>query len=137
MLRPRLTMTLGLAALPGVVACMNTLFPFAPDQLFETNVRATCAFVFRCCEASERNATNLSAGTFRNEDECIEESLEQGSQLALIGQRAKAVVDAGNGEYDAELAESCSKPITDAAYAYDARAFLLSSRSAECAAFES
>lgn len=133
----RAVAVVGVVALPGVVACFNTLFPFAPDQLFETGARANCAFVFRCCDASERGAAGLSVTNFRNEDECVEESLEQGGALALIGQRAKAVVDAGNGEYDAALAEECTKPVHDAAYACDATGFLLPSFSAECQAFAS
>ncbi|MDP2344035.1 MAG: hypothetical protein Q8O67_23965 [Deltaproteobacteria bacterium] len=111
--------------------CFNLFFPFAPDQLFESDVRSRCAFAFRCCLAAERGSTGLSG--FRNEDECIEELLETGGQLSFLGQRAKAVIDAGKGTHDAALADECLKPLFDARNACDAETVLAPTpESTEC-----
>jgi len=93
--------------------CGNTLFPLASDQLFETQVRAQCAFAFNCCEAVERTGAGVEV---RNPDEgaCIEQGLETGGDLAVLGQRAKAAVDAGTAVYDGDLAERCLRPMLDA-----------------------
>lgn len=102
--------------------CLALVFPYSPENLFETRVRAECAFAFRCCLPSERNVTDLQG--FRDEDSCIRETLEQGGPLAGLGLRAQEVIASGNGEFDDELAEKCTKPGTDARYACDAEAVL-------------
>ena len=96
----------------GIAGCANTFFPLAPDQLFETQLRSNCSFAFNCCEAIERSALGLSSTP--DEATCVEQGLESGGTLSLLGQRAKAAVDAGNAVYDDELAERCMRPVLDA-----------------------
>lgn len=99
--------------------CLNTIFPLAPDQLFETQVRADCSFLFRCCEPNERSITRGGGATPYDEATCVEQRFEAGGSSALLGQRAKAAVDAGNAEHDGTLAEECLRPILDQANACD------------------
>jgi hypothetical protein len=117
---------LGAAVLGLVVGgCLNLMFPYSPENLFETRVRAACAFAFRCCQASERSFTNLEG--FRDEESCITELLRGNDFVqreANLGQRAQEVIASGNGEFDDELAERCTKPLIDASYACDAQAVL-------------
>lgn len=101
----------------GLVGCTNTFFPLASDQLFETQLRANCSYAFNCCEAVERSSFGFSNA--RDEGSCVEEGLETGGELALLGQRAKAAVDAGKATYDGELAERCMRPFLDAAQQCD------------------
>lgn len=103
-------------------SCLALVFPYSPENLFETQVRAECAFAFRCCLPSERVITELQG--FRDEDTCIREILERGDSSTNLGLRAQEVVASGNGEYDNELAEKCLKPGIDARYACDAEAVL-------------
>jgi hypothetical protein len=109
----------GVAAVGG---CLALVFPYNPEHLFETQVRADCAFAFRCCLPSERSVTGLQA--LRDEDSCVKELLENGGATATLGLRAQEVVAAGNGEFDDELAVQCTKPGIDARYACDAEAVL-------------
>lgn len=99
--------------------CLNTIFPLAPDQLFETQVRADCAFLFRCCEPNERGITPIGGASTYDEATCVEQRFEVGGSSALLGQRAKAAVDAGKAEHDGTLAEECLRPILDQANACD------------------
>jgi hypothetical protein len=115
--------------------CLSFFFPYAPDNAAETFLRAQCAFAYRCCEPSERDAASSGFSGFRNEDECVAAVLENPNPLKLLGTRAKAVVDDGKGEFDAELADECLKPIIDAAYACDAETLLAPpAQSPECSA---
>lgn len=97
----------------GGLGCLNLFFPFAPDQLFETQVRANCRFQFQCCTAAERSVQFLDEAT------CVEANFEQNASQALIGQRAQQAIQAGNAEHDAELAERCLRPFLDAANSCD------------------
>lgn len=97
----------------GLVGCTNTFFPLASDQLFETQLRANCSYAFNCCEAVERSTTAPDEAT------CVEEGLENGGELSLLGQRAKAAIDAGTATYNAEEAERCMRPFLDAAQQCD------------------
>lgn len=101
----------------GLVGCTNTFFPLASDQLFETQLRASCSYAFNCCEAVERGSFGFSSSP--DEATCVEEGLETGGQLSLLGQRAKAAIDAGKATYDGELAERCMRPFLDAAQQCD------------------
>jgi len=115
----------GLAVVLAAViggGCLSLVFPYSPEHLFETRVRADCAFAFRCCQPSERGVTGLQS--FRDEDSCVKESLETGGAAANLGLRAQEVVAAGNGEFDDELAVQCTKPGIDARYSCDAEAVL-------------
>lgn len=103
----------------GAAGCTNTLFPLAPDQLFETQVRANCSYAFHCCEAAERNVFGFSNA--RDEGSCVEQALEASGEQALVGQRAKAAIDAGTAAYDGDLAERCLRPFLDAAQHCDPR----------------
>lgn len=121
------------SVLVGAFAGCVALFPYNPENLFETAVRADCAFAFRCCTGAERSVT--SKGNFRDEDSCIKETLETGGEAANIGLRAREVVAAGHGEFDSVLADECTKAGTDARYACDAEAVLTPGpRDAECIA---
>jgi len=111
--------------------CLNTIFPLAPDQLFETQVRADCSFLFRCCEANERSIVTGGGTSPVDEGNCVEQRFEAGGEGALLGQRAKAAVDAGKAEHDGALADECLRPILDQANACDP-AFLTPKLSAAC-----
>lgn len=115
----------------GLVGCTNTFFPLASDQLFETQLRANCSYAFNCCEAVERSSFGFSSAP--DEGTCVEEGLETGGQLSLLGQRAKAAIDAGKATYDGELAERCMRPFLDAAQQCDPNLRSLDS-SPECEA---
>lgn len=109
--------------------CFNAWFPLAPEQLFETELRASCRFAFNCCEAAERGELGSIA---RDEATCVEQGLEEGGELALLGQRAKAAIDAGTAVYDGELAERCMRPQLDAADQCDPAALFGARRTSEC-----
>jgi hypothetical protein len=114
----------------GLVGCTNTFFPLASDQLFETQLRASCSYAFNCCEPVERGSFGFSNSP--DEATCVEEGLETGGQLSLLGQRAKAAIDAGKATYDGELAERCMRPFLDAVQQCDPNLQRIDS-TAECA----
>lgn len=101
----------------GLVGCANTFFPLSSDQIFETQVRANCSYAFNCCEPVERSSEFLSLAP--DEATCVEQGLESGGEGSLLGQRAKAAIDAGKATYDGELAERCMRPFLDAAQQCD------------------
>src|SRR5712691_2973236 len=37
-----------------VLSSCNIIFPYQPDQLCETQIRAVCHYAFACCNAAER-----------------------------------------------------------------------------------
>ena len=99
-----------------VAAGCNLLFPFAPDQACETSVRAQCHFTYACCTATERDtfARSLDTLGFRNEGECVDELLKNGT--AECG-NALAVQEASQENrftYDTALAQKCLQPTIDA-----------------------
>jgi hypothetical protein len=96
--------------LPLLASC-NALFPFAPDQICETQLRAACHFAYACCNSTERGtfASALGVDGFRSESECIDFKLRSGSACG----NSLAVVDAVNENrftYDASLAQKCLGP---------------------------
>jgi hypothetical protein len=112
-----------LTAVVAMASNCNFFFAFAPDQICETLIRAQCRFAFNCCNASERTALLFGLGQFRNESECIEESLEEGGVCGNDRQVHDAV-NQGRFQYDGALAERCLKPAIDAANSCDADAVL-------------
>src|SRR2546423_15706987 len=94
----------------------NALFPFAPDQVCESEVRASCHFAYACCNATERGtfAGALGVDGFRNESECINFHLNAGD--GDCG-NSLSVVDAVSEKrftYDDALAKQCLQPGLDA-----------------------
>jgi hypothetical protein len=130
-------------ALATLPAC-NMIFPYAPDQLFETQVRAECHFVFACCTAGEADvATAGPTGIafsdlrrFRDENACIEERLEEGSLSNEIFRALNQAESAGRFTYDATAARTCGEPLINALNSCDADFVLGDKRpleqSAEC-----
>ena len=102
-----------LAVLPVVVA--GGCYVFAPtslDGFFEASIRARCHFVFDCCSAGER--TQFFQNAFNDEGSCVSQQLESQSGTAAIAERARAVVAANKGDFNAKRAEECVKPGLDA-----------------------
>ncbi len=122
----------GAAGVFAAAGCFNTFFPHAPDQIAETALRAQCHFLFSCCLAVERQAVGGSGAA--DEATCVEEGLETGGSSTLLGQRAKAAVDAGKAEVDTELADECMNKLTEAANSCDAQAVLRPAPDAACSA---
>jgi hypothetical protein len=130
-------------ALATLPAC-NMIFPYAPDQVFETQVRAECHFVFSCCTAGEADV--LVAGPtgvafsdlrrFRDEGACVQERLEEGSLSNEILRAINQAESAGRFTYDANTARTCGEPLINALNNCDADFVLGDSRpletSAEC-----
>lgn len=122
----------GAAGVFAVAGCWNTFFPHAPDQIAETALRANCHFFYSCCLVVER--ASVGGPSAADEATCVEEGLEEGGSATLLGQRAKAAVDAGNAEVDTELADRCMNQLTDASNSCDAQAFLRPAPDPACAA---
>lgn len=111
------------AIVPASVSSCANLFPFAPDNLCESRIRAQCGFAFRCCNANERLSITFSQGggvatqaffsDYRSEGDCVEDLLTRQGACAA-GQAVKESIDEGRFEYDQELAETCNKPLLDA-----------------------
>ena len=122
----------GVAGLVAAAGCWNVFFPNAPDQIAETQLRARCHFFYGCCSPVERGLAGAPGAP--DEATCVEQGLEQGSSSVILGQRAKAAVDAGKAEVDTALADTCMKAFTDAANGCDASTLLLQPPDAACAA---
>lgn len=97
--------------------------PTSLDGMGEANIRAQCHFAFACCTAPERSAY-YGLGAYRDEATCVEVTLEDGNYSHLLAARAKAVVGAGNGEFDGQRADECTRPMLDALNSCDADAVL-------------
>jgi hypothetical protein len=102
-----------------VLSNCNIIFPYQPDQLCKTQIRAVCHYAFACCNAAEREVIGgffglgVDVSQFRNETECLEESFERNGACG----NAYVVADAVAGkrfQYDQVLAEKCTKPTIDA-----------------------
>lgn len=106
----------------ALVPSCNLLFPFAPDQICESRIRALCHFAFSCCSAGERDLFG-DLSNFRDEGHCIEELLAEAGSCGNAPEVQQAVQQ-GRFEYDGALAEQCEKPIIDALNACDADAVL-------------
>ena len=113
-----LPLGLGLAA---AQSCF-LLFPYAPDQLSESLVRAECHFFFACCAAGE---WDVATGTglvsdlsrFRSEQECIQERVEEGINMTPWGVPATEIQQAesaGRFKYASADAQACFQPLIDA-----------------------
>jgi hypothetical protein len=111
-----------LAAALALASSCNFFFPFAPDQVCETEIRAICHFVHACCNASERVVFGGLAN-FRSEGDCVNELLaEQGSCGNALA--VHEATQQGRFEYDGALAERCQKPRVDALNSCNADAVL-------------
>ncbi len=109
------------AVLCAVVSSSTTsscvsLFPYAPDNLCETRIRALCHFEFQCCNANERSSFG---GFFKDEGTCVDEQLRDPSACEA-GYAVKESVDEGRFVYDAELAKTCNSQLLDALNSCDA-----------------
>lgn len=111
------------ALLPALASSGCWFFsPTGLDGTVEALTRADCHFAFACCTPPERQS--FFARNFRDEGTCVSESLEQGSGGNVVVDRAKAVIAAGNGEFQQERADECLKPTLDALNNCDADAVL-------------
>jgi hypothetical protein len=108
-----------LVALVSLLANCNFFFPFAPDQVCETLIRAQCRFAFNCCNATERQDLLLGFEGFRSEGDCINELLEERG-VCLNERSVQDANNQGRFTYDAALAERCLKPAVDALNACNA-----------------
>lgn len=128
-------------ALATLPAC-NMIFPYAPDQLFETQVRAECHFVFACCTAGEADvlATGPTGAAFadlrrfRDEGTCVQERLEEGSLSNELFRAISQAESAGRFTYDANAAKVCGEPLINALNTCDADFVLGDKRPLEPAA---
>jgi hypothetical protein len=103
----------------GLGSC-NTFYPWNADQVCETEVHALCHFAYACCNATERVVFATAVDGFRNEGECVDFLLRDGT--AECG-NALAVQDAiveNRFSYDANLAQKCLQPTIDALNQCDA-----------------
>lgn len=101
---------LALAAMP---AC-NLICPYNADQFFETQVRAECHFVFACCTAGEADIVASAIGgglpnmaQYRDEAHCVEERLEEGSEINVIARGISQAESGGRFRYDLATAQGC------------------------------
>lgn len=92
----------------------NLFFAFAPDQICESQVRATCHFAYACCDATERTVFAAGIAQFRNEGECIQELLEEGGGNCANSFVVQEATQQARFTYDTALAEKCTKPGLDA-----------------------
>ncbi len=98
-------------ALAAMPAC-NLICPYNADQFFETQIRAECHFFFACCTAGEVDILvdagrfpNLS--NFRDEATCVQERLEEGGGINLIGRAIVQAEQAGRFRFDYATAQLC------------------------------
>ncbi len=100
----------------------NFFFPFNADQACESEVRALCHFTYSCCNAAERGAfaNGFGVAGFRNEGECVNELLENGTAACGNSLEVQDAINQGRFEYDGALAEKCLKPGIDALSSCDA-----------------
>lgn len=116
--------------LPVLVALVvplstSSCWLFAPtslDGFVEAFIRAECKFAFQCCTPPER--AQFFPRNFRDEGTCVQESLEEGSGGNVVVDRAKAVIAAGKGEFNADRANECLTPQLEQRNACDADAVL-------------
>ena len=99
---------LALLALP---AC-NLTCPYSADQVFETQVRAECHFFFACCTAGEVDVVNEQEGfgdlsRFSDEENCVDERLEEGSDINLFFRGISQAEQAGRFRFDTGVFQSC------------------------------
>lgn len=99
-------------ALVATPAC-NLMCPYAPDQLVESTVRAECHFYFACCAAGEADVL-AGAGfpdlsTYRDEDSCVRERLEEGSGLNSFQRGLVQAEQAGRFRFDYATAQTCNE----------------------------
>ncbi len=107
-----------LLAATGASSCL-WLFPYNIDNLCETNIRAQCHFAHQCCNASERNLAGTAFSQYRNEDDCVRESIIESCgffEVVIESQRA------GRFDFDEELVQGCFQPRIDALNSCDAKA---------------
>lgn len=112
-LRRFLPISVALAAIP---AC-NLMCPYNADQVFETQVRAECHFYFACCTVGEHDvleALPLGAGfadmaRFRDEGNCVQERLEEGSEANELFRAIVQAEQAGRFQYDVAKSQVCAE----------------------------
>jgi len=113
-------MAVALAAMP---AC-NLMCPYNADQVFETQVRAECHFFFACCTVGEHDVLlglTGPSGTdfadmqrFRDEGHCVQERLEEGSEVNELFRAIVQAEQAGRFQYDASKTQVCGEGVVSA-----------------------
>jgi hypothetical protein len=93
-------------------ASCGWLFPFSPDNMSDTRVRAICSFLFNCCEANERQFV-FGGLNYKDEATCVTEITEEGG-LSATDNLAKDTIRREAGEFDQEAAEECSREVLTA-----------------------
>lgn len=103
-----------LAVALAVTPSCYLMCPYAPDQLVESTIRAECHFYFACCTAGEADVLAAQGrfpdlSTFRDEDHCVRERMEEGSELNEIARGITQAEQAGRFRYDYATAQLCAE----------------------------
>jgi hypothetical protein len=109
------------ATLFTTASSCQALFPFSPDNLTETRVRALCHFAYACCTPIEAALYVGFLTQYKDEDACVAELLEDDLMASVHAaeQQARDAVSRGAAEYDGEAAEQCSREWLDAVNSCD------------------
>jgi hypothetical protein len=110
-----------LAALFTTASSCQALFPFSPENLTETRVRALCHFAYACCTPVEAAVYVGFLTQYKDEGACVAELLEDDllASVHAVDQQARDAVARGAAEYDGEAAEECSRELLDAVNSCD------------------